>query len=162
MSKSNEFSFSGEALCRLIGAVLGRKESLRFEVKGSSMGPFIKDGDIVTISPLNGSSSFFGKIVAFNNLRTKKLVIHRIIGKTGNRYILKGDNISDIDGLISRENILGAITRIERQDKELRLGLGRERVIVAFVSKMKLLPLIFRCWRAIPFSIRDFAKTKIR
>lgn len=150
----NEFSFSGIALAELMQATFTKGASFKFQVKGFSMSPFIKDGDVVTISPALNSSLGFGKSVAFIHPETKKLVIHRIVGKNWTGYLIKGDSATKIDGLIPRESILGVVTRVERKNKEILLGLGLERFIIAFLSKTRLLPFIFWSGKLIPVSIR--------
>lgn len=147
--KPNEVSFSSTSLIELIQSTLAKNSSFRFKVTGYSMSPFIKDSDIVTISSL--SPAALGKITAFIHPGNKKLIIHRIIGQNKGYFILKGDRIAEIDGLIPRKNILGCVTRIERNNRDARLGLGAERLLIAFLSKNGFLPFIFYCGRLILF-----------
>lgn len=156
--KLNEISFSSESLVELIRSAFAKNSSFRFKVSGFSMSCFIKDGDIVTISPLSVSQVGFGKSVAFIRPDIKKLVIHRIIGQNNGCFITKGDNSIEIDGLIPKENILGCVTKIERGGRAVRLGLGPERLVVAFLSKNGILPFMYRCWRLIPFPARQALK----
>jgi len=99
------------------------------------MSPFIKDGDWVTVAPKNGSSPRFGDVVAFFQSGTKKLSIHRVIGKKGTFRFIKGDNTSQLDGLIPEMNILGYVTKVEREGKRIHLGFGPERLFVALFSR---------------------------
>lgn len=89
------------------------------------------------------SSIGFGQPVAFIQPETGRLVIHRVVGKSGNYYLIKGDNIVNSDGLISKENILGCVTSVERNGKKLFPGLSPERFLIAFLSRWSLLfPLL--------------------
>lgn len=147
--KPNEMSFSSASLIELIQSALAKNSSFRFKVTGYSMSPFIKDSDIVTISPLGRVT--VGEVAAFIHPDNKKLIIHRIIGRNNGYFILKGDRIAEIDGLIPKENILGCVTRVERNNRDWRLGIGAERWLIAFLSKNGFLPFIFCCGRLVLF-----------
>lgn len=155
-----EISLSGQKFIDLLQAALDRKASFRFQVKGFSMSPFIKDSDIVTISPFNNGSVRLGRSVAFVHPCTKKLVIHRVIGrcKCGKHYIIKGDSVPEIDGAIPRENILGYVKKVDRDGRRIFFGIGLERRLIAFLSKRNLFRILFFPWRFIPHSIRQWIK----
>ena len=153
--KSNEVTFPNESLIEVIKDVFVKNASFRFKVRGFSMSPFIRDGDIVTISPFKADRIILGRAVAFINPFTKKLVIHRIVDGNNGCFIIKGDVISEPDGLIPKENILGCVTKIERNCRNVALGLGMERFLIAFLSKNRLLNVIYYLWRLIPFSLRQ-------
>lgn len=144
-------------LLELLQPVLAKGAAFRFKVRGYSMFPFIRDGDIVTVSPLRHFQDIFGQAVAFVHPKSKKIVIHRIIAKSENTYLVKGDTTSAPDAWIRRGDILGLVTKIERNGKKLSWGLGAERFIIAFLSK-KLFPLAFRCWKLMPYSLRRITK----
>jgi len=141
VNEEGELSLSGEALGKLLQAVLNSGASFRFRAKGYSMSPFIKDEDIITISPLL-SKIRPGQIVAFLHPETGKLVVHRVIKKKGDFYLIKGDRGLDIDGEIPRGDILGTVTDVEREGKKVSLGLGSGRSLIAFFSSKRLLHLI--------------------
>jgi len=126
----------------LLDAVLAKGSDCRFQAQGHSMAPFIKDGDVVTISPLP-SSPGIGQVVASLHPETRRLAIHRVVGKKADAYLIKGDNASEADGLVRRENILGSVKRVERKGRKVSLCLGPERFIIAFLSRRGLLsPLL--------------------
>lgn len=111
------------------------------------MSPFIRNGDIVTVSP--ASDAHTGDIAAFTRPESDRLVIHRVIGTQGNSLFIKGDNLSTMDGLIPKSNILGRIVKIERNGKSLRLGLGPERRLIALLSRTGLLLMMLGVMRKI-------------
>lgn len=156
-----EVSFTGDGLINLIRAVTEKGADFRFRVKGFSMSPFIKDGDIVSISALPKNGLGLGRIVAFVNPCSQKLAIHRINGRSSGHYVIKGDGLPDIDGFIPCKNILGLVSKVERKGKVFSLGLGPERRIIAFFSRKGILPIIFRYWNILPQPIRNFAKCRI-
>ena len=162
MLRQNEISLSSRALIELIRSTLLKGASFRFQVKGRSMSPFIRDGDIAVISPFRDYSASFGRVAAFVRPRSEKLVIHRIIGKNKKYFFLKGDGLFGVDGLIPETSILGVITAIERNGKQVTLGLGPERVIIGLLSRLKVLSFFFLIWKFVPHGLRRFIKCGIR
>jgi signal peptidase I len=141
--KASELSLAGPALVQLLRAVLGKGASVRFQVKGFSMSPFIRNEDVVTLSPLKNASPSVGDVIALALGEADKLRVHRVVGKKGDLYVTKGDNSSEADESVAIQNILGFVTRVERNGKDVFLGLGPERFLIAFlVGRGLLLPLL--------------------
>jgi signal peptidase I len=138
-------SLRGPALQDLLRAVLARGASIRFRAKGTSMHPFIRDGDVVTVSPLVGSGPRTGDVVAFCHPETGRLVLHRIVAKQEGGYLIRGDNCPEADGVISSDTLLGIVSRTERCGSQVTLGRGPERLVIAFLSHRGWLqPLVAR------------------
>lgn len=152
--KRGELSLPSQHLEKIMRGVIGKGACFRFRSKGFSMSPFIKDGDVLTIAPVQGSAPCFGDVVVFTHPNTGKLIIHRIIGKKAVAYLTKGDNAPEGDGLISRAAILGRVAKVERNGKYISLGLGPDRFIIAFVIRTGLLPLLWPVWRLVRFFMR--------
>jgi hypothetical protein len=133
----------GEVLPELVKDILGKGVECRFEAKGHSMSPFIRDGDIVTVSPLTSSSPGVGDVVAFNHPENDKLIIHRVVKKRNNDYYVRGDNAIEVDGLVRGKNILGYVKKVERNGRKVWMGLGSERFLIAFLNRRGLIyPLL--------------------
>ena len=128
-------SLSGPDFLALLQAVLKTGASLRFRAKGTSMSPLIKDGDIVTVAALREEQLSLGQVVAALHPETSVLILHRIVRRKRNAYLLKGDNVSQADGQVSRSGILGRVTAVERTKKRAFAGLGPERSILALLSR---------------------------
>lgn len=112
------------------------------------MSPFIKDGDLITISPLTGNSPRLGDVVAFIRPKLGKLVVHRVVGKNQSFFLIKGDNTAEVDGLIPKKMILGRLTGVERHGRKIFLGLGPERLLIAFLTRWGLFfPLLIPVWK---------------
>ena len=136
-------------LSNLLRDVLHNGSHCRFQTTGYSMSPFIKGGDVITISPLL-SSLGIGDVVAFIHPVTSRLAIHRVVGRKGDSYLIKGDNTHDTDGLVHKAKILGYITGVERNGRSVSLGLGPERFLIAFINRTGLFSLLlFPIWRII-------------
>ena len=141
--RATELSLSGNAFAGLLKAVLDKNAMFRFKAEGFSMSPFIKNGDVVTVSPCYGKSPSIGDVVAFINPETEKAVVHRVVGKGHNNYMVRGDNATGVDGLFAGENILGFVIRVERNGDRVILGLGLEKYLIAALSRGGyLLPLV--------------------
>jgi signal peptidase I len=129
-------------------AVLDKGAPFRFEAGGFSMSPFIRHGDIITVAP---SPSRFrsGDVIAFMSPETGKLTVHRIIRLSTHRGdLIKGDNTPAPDGRVEQSAIIGRVVRVEHRGKRVRLGLGPERALLAFLSRIGLLPPLVRfLWR---------------
>lgn len=150
IKEGGELSLSGPTLVELLRAVLGKGAPCRFRAKGFSMSPFVRDGDVITVSPLSGASPRRGDVVAFVRPGMEKLVVHRVVGKRGHSYLIKGDSTPEADGLIPEANVLGRVIRVERDGKEVFLGLGPERFLIAFLTGRGLLfPLLLPLWRLV-------------
>jgi hypothetical protein len=153
--KEERFHLSRESLPEFLEIILSKRSSFRLKVRGGSMTPFIKDGDLVTLSAWKDSSVCFGKPVAFIHPETRTLCIHRIVGRKGEYYFAKGDSLTQIDGIIHREKIIGVVTCIERDKRRVPLGLGPERSVIALLSKFNILPFVLSFWRFIPPALRN-------
>jgi signal peptidase I len=140
--KHRELSLSAPEMVRLMREVLGKGASFRFKAKGFSMTPIIEDGDIITVSPCLSSDLRSGDIAAFTHPVIDRLVVHRIVEIRGRSFLVKGDNNESFDGLIPESHVLGRITRIERNGKGVKLGLGAERSAIAFLSRFNILSLL--------------------
>lgn len=157
-----EISLSGKDLIALMGDTLAKGGYFKMKVKGSSMFPFIKEGDMITISPLKNSSVGLGKIVAFVGKNESNLIIHRVVGRSKGSYLIKGDNAFGAKALTPSEDILGCVVKIERDDgRNIRFGLGRERLIIALLSKMNAFYSVFCFWRMLPFTVRKAIKSRL-
>jgi signal peptidase I len=137
-------SLSGNALLGLMQAVLARGLPFRFEARGTSMSPFIRDGDIVTIRPIGRIPPKKGDVVAFAEPLTDKLYVHRIIKETRAGFAIKGDNLPRSDGLIPEANLLGVVAKVERRGREISLAIGPGRSLIADMSRIGVLSVTAR------------------
>lgn len=138
--KGEELHIDGEGLISLMAAVLERGAVFRFKARGSSMTPFIRDGDLITVEPITRRRVGTGSIVAFTRPETGQLVVHRVISLSKEAVFIVGDNNCDCpDGWIPRENLVGNIIRIDRGEHRVWLGLGVERYLIAWLSQKKWL-----------------------
>jgi signal peptidase I len=62
---------------------------------GISMQPRLHTGDLALVRP--AADYRVGDVVAYRSTVLHRVVLHRIIGRDGNRYVFKGDNNSFVD-----------------------------------------------------------------
>lgn len=156
--KGKELSLNALAFTELLKTVLDKGLDCRFQAKGFSMFPFIRSNDIVTVSPLRKKAPILGDIVAFIKPENKRLVIHRIIGKKDGYFIIRGDNPKrSANDLIPLRDIIGRVKRVERNKKNILLGLGPEQFLIAFFSRFRISAILAFIWKIIPRAIRKQA-----
>jgi hypothetical protein len=133
-----------ENLKELIQATLDKGATLRMKAKGQSMLPFIHSGDKLTLEPLTQKKLSIGDVVLFCHPGRGNLMAHRIIARKQTSYLIKPDNSNLAnDGWVPVEVIIGRVKGVERAEKKIRIGLGSERLLIAFLSKHGILrPLI--------------------
>jgi signal peptidase I len=143
LSLDNEECMIAQApLMGLIQEVLGRGSCMKLQAKGYSMNPFIKEGDVLTLSPMIDGAPKVGDVVAFKLPEDGKLAIHRVIKSSADLYLIKGDCCSEPDGYIFEKDILGLVSGIERDGNTTRLGLGPEKILISFLSGKNMLWLL--------------------
>lgn len=141
VSHSQSKSMPNVHFAELIAAVLSKGKPFRFQAKGYSMSPFIQSGDIVVISPITGNINP-GEVVAILDSK-KHLFIHRVVKICGDKFLVQGDSSPMVDGWFLRNEMLGCVTNVERLTNSVQIGLGPERIIIAFLSANNwLIPLV--------------------
>jgi hypothetical protein len=141
---------SGVALGELSRAVLERGAAFRFRAMGGSMCPMIENGDVLTVAPLGRRAVSPGDVVEFLHPGHGGLRVHRVVGRRNGAYLVQGDGLTEPDGWIPRENILGRVTEITRQGRRIHFGLGCERFAIALANRWGALREIARfVWRTV-------------
>lgn len=135
---------TGPAFAELFLAVLGKDAFVRFQARGLSMTPFIRDGDIIIVAPLKDYKLQIGDVASYIHPQSSRVVVHRVVGKKGDSFLIKGDGVPELDGLVQLKNIFGYVKKIERNGKKIRIGFGLEKFFIAFISRIQLLlPILF-------------------
>lgn len=139
-----KLKLSGSSLTGLLEAVLARGASFRFQARGYSMAPFIRDGDILTVAPIAAEARRIGVVVAVVNPARGSLIVHRIVARRGEgraetAFLVKGDNCRHSDGAFPADSIIGVIASVERRQKKAWFAGGPEKILIAFLSRTGLL-----------------------
>ena len=145
---AEDLRIAGAPMIDLIRDVIGRGASIKVIASGCSMAPFIKDGDILTLSPLPARAPECGDVVAFKFPQTDRMMIHRVIEVHRVRYLVKGDYLSGPDCLIAKSDILGLLSRVERAGSRVRIGIGPGKALISYLSARSVLfPLLSLAYR---------------
>jgi hypothetical protein len=132
------YEFSAQDFRGLLRDALVKGASLRFAAAGSSMDPFIKDGDVITIAPLPQRLRT-GQIAAAVSPANGLVIIHRVVRVKESAALLKGDNLGRPDGWAGGGDLLGIVTRVERNGAAWELGITRHAGLIATLSHWNLL-----------------------
>lgn len=151
VNRPAELPLSRDELSELLRAVLEEGGSLRLQVAGYSMVPFLQDGDLVTVAPLPYRDPRLGDVVAFLHPQHGKLTIHRVGPRHGDVWLVRGDATPESEALVPRTHIVGRVTVASRAGRRVRLGFGPERVLIALLSRWGLLRLVWHMSRALGF-----------
>jgi signal peptidase I len=129
---------SGVVLCGpqdfedLSSEVLDSGKRLRFRAKGGSMHPFVRNGDLLLVEPVDGSAVKLGE-VAFYRTENGGIAAHRVVGRhrsDGREFLAtKGDAVRGTSHAVPCSEVLGRVVAIERQGAEVRLDGGRARAV---------------------------------
>lgn len=113
-------------------AILGAGKSLRFQARGASMAPLVRDGDTLTVEPVTAAQLGVGDVALFGR-EPEAVVVHRVIrieaGPQGRRFLMQGDAVAHPDGLIAEGDIHGRVTAVERGGARLELARPAMRVL---------------------------------
>lgn len=124
MTNLNKLYCSLDAFSGLSADILRLGKSIRFQARGNSMRPLLRDGDTLLIKPLGSHLPIIGEVVLCN-VHPERVIVHRVIGKrviaSRLEYLVHGDQALNPDGWISVEEILGRVVKIEREGKSLKM-----------------------------------------
>ena len=123
----------------LVEGAIDRDAEVRFEVDGVSMLPLVRPHDIVRIGPSAEARLRLGDVVALRNAPGGGLLLHRVVGYHHKRLLISGDNVSRADGLYERADVIGLLTRVERNGAPVWFGSGRLGWLVAFAVRAGLI-----------------------
>jgi hypothetical protein len=130
----------GCELMPLIGDALGRGQRIRMVATGGSMSPFIRDGDTVEVERFHAPPPLGA--VALLELRDRLYVLHRIVGKAGGCWLVRGDNCPAADGVVPEKSFIGLVVAVERKGRRVRIALGAGRLLAWLSARDLLLPIM--------------------
>jgi signal peptidase I len=119
---------SHQDFLQIAGEILDSGKLITFRASGTSMTPFIKNGDAVTVS--RDQNPGIGDVVL---LKTDegRLYLHRVVKKAAAGIVTRGDASFDEDGFTPCRNILGKVVRVSGGGYNFHL----KRLIKKLISK---------------------------
>jgi signal peptidase I len=116
--------FDHGSLSDLSREILAHDCHFRFRAKGFSMYPFIRDGDVVTIRPVDPSFLNVGDVIFYQLERS--LVVHRIIGKQtfdGKMcFTTRGDSSPGSEQEVYEDLVLGKVVTLQRNSRTFKVN----------------------------------------
>jgi len=148
-----EISLAPIELTSLSKEIYSKGGALYFRIRGSSMYPFIRDGDILAIQPVEITDLKLGDIVAFQST-SQNLVAHRLIQKQfqkGDIFLrTRGDAAWELDDYISKKQIVGRVFKIKRGQKVILINSHFWRLVSIIWTKCSSLsPLLLKLFISI-------------
>lgn len=128
-------ALTGATLREFLAAVLERRAAFRFIARGHSMSPFIRDGDAITVSPCPPRQLRVGEVAACRSTAGDGLFVHRVVGRSGPGYLVRGDNAPTADGPVAADDVLGIVTLVERRGRVVHAAVGPSARLVAALSR---------------------------
>ena len=138
--------------------LIENKHSVKIEAAGYSMFPFMRNGDVQTISPVPIEEIKVGDVAVFE--RDNDWISHRVIDirKTNNEItlILRGDSCIQLDPLVTTANYIGKTVGFERGTQTINLN-DRENT-----SKRIIQLGLARCYFLFYFKSAPFVASRIK
>lgn len=106
-------------------------------VRGSSMLPWLRPGDVVVVRRGSPDMVRCGDVVLF--VRGNHLFVHRLVEKRGCQdaaYLAKGDAHPTPDGFLAEKELLGRVVRIYRGGRRIDLDSPRQLALGLLLSQI--------------------------
>jgi hypothetical protein len=103
----------------LCGDLLQTGLSVRLAATGQSMGPVIRDGDVVTIEPCTGDDLRRGDVAFYATPRGPTL--HRVLRRSGGLLVVRGDAVGSPVEPVSPSAVLGRVASVCRDGRPVPL-----------------------------------------
>ena len=121
----------------VIASALAGQGRISLRVRGSSMLPWVRPGDIAVVRRTDVAHVRCGDVVLI--LRDKRLIVHRLVKKDGSsgatKFLAKGDAHSGDDGMIHGPEILGGVMKIYRGNRLIDLDEPRHLALGILISQ---------------------------
>ncbi|MGD0828107.1 MAG: hypothetical protein ABSA09_08490 [Desulfobaccales bacterium] len=84
-------------------------------------------------------------------------MVPRVMARRPGGMLLRGDNVMVADGWVPAANVLGLVTGVQRHGRQVRLGRGPERRLIAWLASCDLLqPLIYKASQLLGPLVKGF------
>ncbi len=97
-----------QVLLRMVRKALNQGRRAAFVVHGDSMLPTFRDGEQITLSPVDSNNLRLGDVVAYVDAGDQ-IIIHRIVMLAQTAVITRGDNRSQNDPPVALSQIIGKV-----------------------------------------------------
>ena len=110
-------------LLDLTTELLSQGATVRFRPSGRSMYPSIREGELITVEPVEASDVKLGDIVLYRSERGP--IAHRVVGiasRNARVFRLRGDASLSCDEPVVGQQILGRVVGVQRNGRSIALA----------------------------------------
>lgn len=94
----------------LVGEQLSEGQRVRIELRGTSMMPTLREGDVLTLAPLT-EAPVVGDVLLFRHCGTH--LLHRVVARSGENLTLQGDNCYSTESCVV-DDVVGRLVYVDR------------------------------------------------
>ncbi len=106
-----------ETCCDLLTEVIRASGQVQLRVAGASMLPTLWPGDLLTVHRCHPSALAPRSIIVFR--QDQQLVVHRVMHRSGNRIVTRGDARARLDAPIELDQVVGRVESVLRNGRVL-------------------------------------------
>lgn len=122
-----EISLDRAHFSGLAAEVIQGGSTFRFRATGGSMSPFIKDGDVLEVRPIEATTIRRADVVLYRR-SDRRLIAHRVVGSSGRNcppaLLLQGDVSLRGKEVVTPASVLGRVVSVQRNDRLIVLDTG--------------------------------------
>jgi signal peptidase I len=120
-----------EACCDLVEEVARSSGKVHLKVTGASMVPALWPGDLLTVRTCDLSELSPDAIIVFR--QKQRLIVHRLMHRTGDQIVTRGDARPCLDDPIAAGEIVGCVESVLRNGRPVnpRISLWQRSVAAA-------------------------------
>ena len=96
-------------LMPIVRAALERGQRVRITANGSSMLPFIRDGDVVELEAIRSLPTLGDMVLVRCPGSVERYVLHRVVRIRGHEFLLRGDAQQSCEGPFRQNDVLGKV-----------------------------------------------------
>ncbi len=99
-----------------IERLISEGREVRLKVRGTSMRPFLQEGDFIILSPLADTGPMPGAIVLFRH--DGKHILHRLVERNGENLTLQGDSVPTTES-VSVADVVAVVKEVVKENGEI-------------------------------------------
>jgi hypothetical protein len=117
----HELNLSGTEFADIAAEILNKGGSFTFVALGSSMLPFVRSKDAVTVIPVSLNMPLAkGDIVLYQSPAAGGIVVHRITGFKRKNLLIRGDFVFGRPEMVEKRRVWGKVKSAERAGKSIK------------------------------------------
>jgi len=119
---------SARELMPIVCSALQRGQRVRLTATGGSMRPFIHNGDVVELEPLNSQPAIGDVVLVRCGSEQDRYVLHRVVRVKRGKIFIRGDAQDHREGPFTQEDVFGRVTRSYSKGRIHRFDSGPYRL----------------------------------